>query len=115
MVDDQPLISEKPFKASAKLHPGHIKTERQLVENYTILNSSCRKPGGLTDQTVTKFLDFFTTKFGFCNKIGHSMRIFVIDIDKLECTVFGNKKPYRFNNMIHHWKIKAFDSFENDY
>ena len=32
----------------------------------------------------------------------------MIDIDELECTVFGNSKPYNFGQTKNHWKIKDF-------
>ena len=38
--------------------------------------------------------------------INPAIKIFMIDIDELECTVFGAKKPYHFGRRINQWSIK---------
>ena len=64
------------------------------------MKSKYEEPGGPTAADVAEFL-------GKMAKIFNPMRIFLIDIDRLECTVFGNKKPYMFGCTINNWKVKA--------
>ena len=68
------------------------------------LKARISNPGGPADTDVVDFLAQIAGEF-------YPMRIFVIDIDKLECTVIGNRKPYLFGARTRGnpwgWQIKG--------
>ena len=91
----------KPFlKTSNSIQ---LDSRPELVENYKVLKAKCKMPGGPTQTDVAIFLDKIT-------KILNPMKIFLIDIDELECTVFGKNKPYSFGQTKSYWKIKNFNT-----
>ena len=74
--------------------------QHDLLTIQNKLKARISNPGGPADTDVVDFLAQIAGEF-------NPMRIFVIDIDKLECTVFGNRKPYFFGNTVIRWHIKG--------
>ena len=74
--------------------------QNDLVTNQNKLKARIFNPDGPADTDVVDFLAQIAGEF-------YPMRIFVIDIDKLECTVFGNRKPYFFGTTAIRWHIKG--------
>ena len=72
----------------------------ELVAIQNKFKTSISNPGGSTDTDVVDFLAQIARRL-------NPMRIFVIDIDELECTVFGNQRPYFFGTTIIRWTIKG--------
>ena len=71
----------------------------EIVISQTKFKSSCANPGVAIDNFVAEFLALISSKL-------NPMRIFMIDIHELECTVFGHTKPYIFGEKIKNWSIK---------
>ena len=59
----------------------------------------CANPGAAIDNFVAEFLAHIASKL-------HPIRIFMIDIHEMECTVFGHTKPYPFGEKLKSWSIK---------
>ena len=67
--------------------------------SLTKFKSSCANSGVAMDNFVAEFLALIASKF-------NPMRIIMIDIHELECTVFGHTKPYLFGEKIKSWSLK---------
>lgn len=72
----------------------------ELVTIQNKFKASISNPEGPVDNDVAVFLAQIAEKL-------NPMRIFVIDTDELECTVFGNRRPYLFGTRIIRWLIKG--------
>ena len=75
-----------------------------LVTIQNKFKARISNPGGLADTDVVDFLAQIAEEF---IRYNNHIRIFLIDIDELECTVFGNKRPYFFDTKTIRWQIKG--------
>ena len=73
--------------------------QHDLVTIQNKFKARISSPVGPADTDVVEFLAHIAGEF-------NPMRIFFIDIDGLECTVFGNRRPYMFGTRTIRWHIK---------
>ena len=74
--------------------------QNDLVTIQNKFKARISNPDGPADTDVVDFLAQIAQEF-------NPIRIFVIDIDELKCTVFGNRRPYFFGTKTICWHIKG--------
>ena len=74
--------------------------QNDLVTIQNKFKARISNPDGPADTDVVDFLAQIAQEF-------NPIRIFVIDIDELKCTVFGNRRPYFFGTRTIRWQIKG--------